>query len=574
MNANFKKIGFCLGCLGLGMGSVANAAKEKHIERFADELRADKALEGHTQLGDLHVVDCLLPGQVRRLGNRTYLSPRRPVKTTASDCRIKGGEYVEYDRADYRSALNVWMAAAEAGDPEAQTNVGEIFERGHQGNPNFEAARIWYEKAAAQDYGRAQFNLGTLYEQGLGVSRNPVTALNWYRQAWGMADDDVIFASAAAKQQQQMQAQYQQELAQRVATKDRQIASLQTQLRKLREALEASTDEQAAADQQLDDLQNLLSELQDQQAAQRVELAQLTERPQVGATDNPDPQALVLREPGDDDASAVVRPPVDPTAYKDVDMGNYYALLIGNAEYEQMENLETPLNDIARAHRILEEKYGFTVFSLTNGSNVSVMKAINDLSEILTEDDNLLLFYAGHGSRLNRGDAETGFWLPKNAERPPRNTYWVPNEFITGHLARLQAKRVLVVADSCYAGLLSAEPSLLLFGNDRPEYSNLDFLRFKLGKRARLLLTSGGDRPVLDSGAGQHSVFASAFLDELETNQGLLASPELYLRIRDRVSDSAAAVGFEQRPELKTIKSAGHEVGDFFFVPRDIDTEA
>jgi len=79
--------------------------------------------------GDFLVVDCLLPGQIRRLGGRTtYLSARRAVRTAARDCRIRGGEYVEYDRADWRSALGAWQPQAEAGDAEAQTIVGEIFE--------------------------------------------------------------------------------------------------------------------------------------------------------------------------------------------------------------------------------------------------------------------------------------------------------------------------------------------------------------------------------------------------------------------------------------------------------------
>lgn len=116
-------------------------------------------------VSDLQVVDCLLPGQVRRLGQSRYITARRPIMTTAGDCRIRGGEYTEFDRADYRTALAVWMPAAEAGDTEAQTNVGEIFEKGLGTEPNYEAAIIWYQKAADQGYSRAQFNLGTLYER-------------------------------------------------------------------------------------------------------------------------------------------------------------------------------------------------------------------------------------------------------------------------------------------------------------------------------------------------------------------------------------------------------------------------
>ena len=48
----------------------------------------------------LFVVDCLLPGQVRKLGKMTFLTARRPIKTSAQDCEMRGGAYVAYDRAD------------------------------------------------------------------------------------------------------------------------------------------------------------------------------------------------------------------------------------------------------------------------------------------------------------------------------------------------------------------------------------------------------------------------------------------------------------------------------------------
>src|SRR5688572_6240605 len=86
---------------------------------------APTATQGMVKRADLEIVDCLLPGQVRQLGNSTFLSQRRPIRTTASECSIRGGEYVAYDRADLASALRIWMQAAETGDAEAQTTVGE-----------------------------------------------------------------------------------------------------------------------------------------------------------------------------------------------------------------------------------------------------------------------------------------------------------------------------------------------------------------------------------------------------------------------------------------------------------------
>src|SRR5476649_1263118 len=82
------------------------------------------------------VVDCLLPGQVRKLGGQmTYLSPRTPTKSTASECEIRGGEYVAYDRANFATSLQVWLPKAKEGDPQAETYVGEIFEKG-MGQPS------------------------------------------------------------------------------------------------------------------------------------------------------------------------------------------------------------------------------------------------------------------------------------------------------------------------------------------------------------------------------------------------------------------------------------------------------
>ena len=510
----------------------------------------------NNRVAKLHVVDCLLPGQVRQLGRRTYLTPRRPIRTTAADCEIRGGEYVAFDRADYQTALKVWMASAKQGDADAQTNVGEIFEKGLGTTPNYEAAAMWYEMAAKQGSTRAQFNLGTLHELGHGVPMDKVIALNWYRQAWGMAKDDLMFSSAAAREQDVLREQLSRELEERNA----QLELLKNQVDQLQQQLKNSTEVESSAQKalrsQASALQSLIAQIETQKTTTTQRLSGLPKTRETAMRAVKD-QSEVARE-------------IKPRMYRDLELGRYFALLIGNENYNALEDLDTPLSDIARARQILEDKYGFTVVSIENGNNIELMEAINDLYSLLGENDNLLLFYAGHGNRLTTGGAEIGYWLPSNAEAPPRNTYWVANEFISGHLSRLKAKRVLVVADSCYSGLLSSEPTFLMLGDSAPQYDNTDFFKFKLNKRARLLLSSGGDRPVLDGGGGNNSVFAKAFFDELESNEGLLAAPQLYMRVKNRVATAAQAMNFQQVPDFKTIKAAGHEVGDFFFVPKGL----
>ena len=512
------------------------------------------ATQGMARRSDLEIVDCLLPGQVRQLGNSTYLTQRRPVRTTTAECSIRGGEYVAYDRADLKSALRVWMQSAQDGDPEAQTNVGEIFERGMGVEPDFAAAASWYQKAADKGYSRALFNLGTLYEQGQGVDQDQLKALNLYRQASGIPADSLMYTSAAQREQEQLR----QQLEGAIAEKDTQLKLLQQQLQNLQDKLAKQPVAQQPPDssQEVQALKKWIAQLQTEREKSTARLAGIprTRTPQ-GVTElaSSMPQGDELKSSG-------------------LNFGRFYAIVIGNQHYQSIESLATPRNDAERAARILADKYGFIVQMFPDANDVTMLKAINDLNAVVKPEDNVLIYYAGHGYRLKSGKSETGYWLPVNADAPPQDTFWVPNEQITGHLGRLVAKRVLVVADSCYAGLLSTDPSYL-FLNSNGTYS-LDYIKYKLPKRARLLLSSGGDKPVLDEGGNGNSVFARAFLDELEANKGILASPELFSRVRKRVEIAAAKNKFVQTPEFKSIKGAGHEVGDFFFVPRNQQTAA
>jgi uncharacterized protein len=508
----------------------------------------NKAHEGMVTRSDFEIVECLLPGQVRQLGGMSYLGPRRPTRTTTSDCRIRGGEYVAYDRADTKSALRIWLASAEAGSAEAQNNVGEIFERGVGGQPDYAAAATWYQKAAAQGYSRSMVNLGALYEQGLGVDKDPLKALNLYRQAAGLPDNSVIYSEAAQREQDALRA----ELTRTVQEKDAQLDALKKQVDQLdRKLHEQQASKPSASSPELEALRTLVKQLESDkaQAEHRLTSVARTRAPAAEKTPEPlDPKAALRTVQGQN-------------------IGRFYALIIGNQEYRNIDRLQTPHNDASRAARILKDRYGFNVQVIDDADDVAMLQALNDLEKVVRPEDNVLIYYAGHGWRIKSGGGgELGYWLPVNADPPPNDTLWVPNEQITAHVGRLAAKRVLVVADSCYAGLLSADPSANLFGADGTV--SAEYLKYKLPKRARLLLSSGGDQPVLDAVGGQgNSVFARAFLDALESNSTVLSTPALFEKIRDRVKQESQRSAFVQAPDLKTIKSAGHEMGDFFFVP-------
>jgi len=517
-------------------GGVANADKSREV-----------------RIAELHIVDCLLPGQVRMLGSRTYMTPRRPATLTAAECQIRGGEYVAYDRADYKTALNIWMPTAQQGDAAAQVNVGEIFEKGAGGTPNYEAAIIWYAKAAEQGNKRAQFNLGTLYEQGLGVDKDPMLALSWYRKAWGLPEDNLVFQSAVDQQQKKLLVGINKD----IRKKDLQISMMSKQLVELNKAAKKQTD--TVLLDELQALTSLVSELQAENKKAKQKKLVIEKRN----------DGLKYRTPTTFADITTVESKGEDVTVADINFGKYYALVIGVQSYDKINNLDTPINDINRVADVLSKQYGFHVQKVINADDVGVMEAINNINAQLTGNDNLLIYYAGHGARLPTAGFESGYWLPTNAEAPPRDTYWVANEFVTRHLSRFKAKRVLVVSDSCYSGLLSNAPGFLIMGEEG-KYTD-DYIKYKASKRSRLLLASGGDKPVLDGAGGKYSIFSQAFIEALNDNEGIMSGPQLFMKVKNKVAAAAQQVNFDQTPKYKTIKGAGHEVGDFFFIPQRVD---
>ena len=83
---------------------------------------------------------------------------------------------------------------------------------------------------------------------------------------------------------------------------------------------------------------------------------------------------------------------------------------------------------------------------------------------------------------------------------------------------------------------------------------------------SRTVLTSGGLEPVLDNVDGEHSVFARAFLNELEKSEGVIDAYRVYLNVFNEVKSRAASVGFTQEPSYAPIQHTGHSGGEFILV--------
>lgn len=747
---------------------VISALLSVSCARDVSQAEMAQATEGFAiqDTNKLFVVDCLLPGQVRRLGTQmTYLTPRRPVRTTAADCEVRGGEYVAYDRANYASALKIWLPKAQEGDANAQLYVGEIFEKGLGAQADYQAAAQWYEKAANQGNFQAQLNLGHLYEKGLGVPQNTETAMRWYRKSAGLDEAGLQFTPAvdaktitsepaAAKpseseelsslrkevQQSRMEAdrlrQQLKNTREEALQQQQNLRRAQDELEQLRKKLQEQKSQAPGGKAEIDALEKELklkeSQLKDQQAklgaltktlsgerqkmqkeldvlrrqkpadknsdsartdleaslnekivnyqnqsaeltqwltsSKNVDRAKIDERklalqqqareitalkeklesqtplllaagggpniellePSVtvtrgipsiqfalgeaskrliGRVDTKggltklmlNNQALSVDADGGFQTDLVLQgtetdvklvatdkrnqvselklrlvgsDTAEPVSYAnsstadvrkagDIAFGNFYALIIGNNDYKAYPALQTPASDAKSVEVLLRERYGFKTKLLTNANRHAIMSALNELNQKLTDKDNLLIYYAGHGEIDQKSN--TAFWLPVDAE-VGNTANWISSQSITEYLSIMAAKHVMVVADSCYSGALTGSAvAKLPDGMDASKRER--WLKIMNTRKARTVLTSGGVKPVMDQGGGNHSVFANAFLRVLRSNKRVIEDYDIFRDVVSQVSLAASKSGFEQTPQYAPLQHAGHEGSPFFFVP-------
>ncbi|MDP3714785.1 MAG: tetratricopeptide repeat protein, partial [Burkholderiales bacterium] len=88
-----------------------------------------------------------------------------------------------YRKGDYVFALKAWQPLATKGNPDAQNNLGVLYEKGQGVERNFVESVNWYRRAAEQGHAQAQNNVGVMYERGLGVKPDAKEAASWYLKA-------------------------------------------------------------------------------------------------------------------------------------------------------------------------------------------------------------------------------------------------------------------------------------------------------------------------------------------------------------------------------------------------------
>ncbi len=228
--------------------------------------------------------------------------------------------------------------------------------------------------------------------------------------------------------------------------------------------------------------------------------------------------------------------------------GRKIALLIGVQDYlEPIPDLTTPVADVEAIGGLLRTRLGYETRIIENATRDEIVAGLQALVDELEESDSAIIMYAGHGYILEA--TGVGYWLAADA-RTDSADQWISNTSISEALNAIRSKNVMLIADSCYSGTL-------LSGEHRVEGVRVQLNKEELrDRRSVVILSSGGEEPVQDTGGAGHSVFAGQLMAVLETMETDGLGAELYERVKARIAELAPQV-----PQYGGVVSAGHELG-------------
>jgi TolB-like protein len=243
--------------------------------------------------------------------------------------------------------------------------------------------------------------------------------------------------------------------------------------------------------------------------------------------------------------------------------GRYVAFIIGINSYSgYWHPLNNALNDARGMAELLKNEYKFdTVITLLDkeATRKNIIQKFEWLANNLKSDDNLLIFYSGHG-QLNKV-LNKGYWVPIDANSNSVADF-ISNSDVKTFLGGIPSKHTMLIADACFAGDIfrGSQTEAVPFDPNNMEKYYKEVYR----KQSRLALTSGGLEEVMDAGKEGHSVFTYYLIKSLKENtRKYIDASQLFNEISVSVTNNS-----EQTPQLQAVKDAGNEGGQFVFIKR------
>lgn len=227
-----------------------------------------------------------------------------------------------------------------------------------------------------------------------------------------------------------------------------------------------------------------------------------------------------------------------------------FLFVVGINDYQHWPKLNNAVKDATDVVSTLLSKYNFdfaNVVMLKNeqATRSNIYKSLRGLIEQITPQDNLVIYYSGHGyfdELLNEG-----YWIPIDARNKESGDY-LSNADLLKIISNINSQHTFLVADACFSGSL--------FSDSKRGYSeNVEKFKSRWG------LASGRLEVVSDGEVGQNSPFTTIFLEYLKSNEKeKFPVSELIQYVKVKVAEKTT-----QTPLGNSLKSAGDEGGEFVF---------
>jgi Caspase domain len=264
---------------------------------------------------------------------------------------------------------------------------------------------------------------------------------------------------------------------------------------------------------------------------------------------NADSRTVVKQETSNEESNRVSKE-IGSSAFP-----KYYALIIGVSEYQfssqNLVDLDKPVKDAEALMKTLRN-YHFeaerTTF-LRNPTRSDIIETLEVLSGKIKENDNLLIFYAGHGYWDEK--LLVGYWLPSDAKFDKKST-WLSNSNLKDYIAGIKSKHTLLITDACFGGSIFKSREVAGLS----DYGVAKIYRLS----SRKAMTSGNLKTVPD----QSKFFEYLNKRLTENDTKYLSSRELFNSLYNAVINNTNTV-----PQYGVIQDTGDEGGDFIFIRKD-----
>jgi hypothetical protein len=229
----------------------------------------------------------------------------------------------------------------------------------------------------------------------------------------------------------------------------------------------------------------------------------------------------------------------------------YYGLIIGINHYPEdaLPNLDNPIPDAEKLYLTLTSSYNFedeNIMLLKDATRADIIKSLDQLTGVVTPDDNVLIFYAGHGTwDMN---ANINYWLPSDANKDTK-VNWFPDSRLLDYLKTINSKHTLLIMDASFSGSIFKTRSAMPTSNP-----DLPVLYEHPSRKA---ITSCSLTEASDNG-----IFTRYLVQGLnENHESCLSSEQLFSSFRMDVITNGEAI-----PQYGEISETGDEGGDFIFI--------